>query len=154
MSIDKSNGNIKLSNDTQYSRYLLPLFPSLFQPLSQLTDQESAISPPPAFKPKASSTPKKDKNKPTPPQGQKKQTVTNLVINFQSLKNKIHVFSSSLSLNPTDIIFGTETWLHKQIEDAELHLGEYDLYRNERPGNSKIDKVDFGNLSEEERREK
>ena len=28
----------------------------------------------------------------------------------------------------------------------------YVLYRNERPGNSKIENVDFGNLTEEEKR--
>ena len=59
-----------------------------------------------------------------------------------------------MSVAPADIIFGTETWLHQHIRDAELYLSDYDLYRKERPGNAKLNLVDIGALSEEERRRK
>ena len=76
------------------------------------------------------------------------------MINFQSLRNKIPTFSATLSVAPADIIFGTETWLHKHISDAELMLGDYDLYRKERPGNLNLTTEQIEALTEEERRRK
>ena len=55
-----------------------------------------------------------------------------LVINFQSLKNKIPAFRHMVSDEQSDIIIGTETWLNKDITNAELDLGEYEIFRKDR----------------------
>ena len=55
-----------------------------------------------------------------------------LVINFQSLKNKILAFRHMVSGEQSDIIIGTETWLNKDITNAELDLGEYEIFRKDR----------------------
>ena len=128
--------------------------PNKFNVLSPHSDRwhSNHISPPRKnFQPAETSTPT-PKNR-AAPQGRKQSLVTNLVINFQSLKNKIPTFSTHISENPADIIYGTETWLHNKIKDAELLLDDYDLYRKERPGNANFTS-DIGSLSEEERRRK
>ena len=76
------------------------------------------------------------------------------MLNFQSLRNKIPTFSATLSVAHADIIFGTETWLHKHISDAELMLGDYDLYRKESPGNLNLTSDQIETLTEEESRGK
>ena len=38
-----------------------------------------------------------------------------------------------MSDEKTDIIYGTETWLHQHLHNSELLLGDYDIYRNDRP---------------------
>ena len=35
-------------------------------------------------------------------------------------------------INPTDIIFGTETWLTGDILNSELNLNDYDIHRRDR----------------------
>ena len=58
--------------------------------------------------------------------------IHNLQINFQSLWNKVHVFATATADDDIDIIFATETHLNGE-KDAELELGEYNLYRRDRP---------------------
>ena len=152
----------------------LPSLP--LTPPPQAADPECALpaahctllqppSPLPPFRPNGASTPQKtthhspNKCAETTPQGHlpppPNSTVTNLVINFQSLKNKIHTFSTLVSDSNPDIIYGTETWLHHQIKDPELELGDYDLYRNERPGNSNPNyNVDTNTLTEKDKLKK
>ena len=93
--------------------------PNKFNVLSPHSDRwhSNHISPPRKnFQPAETSTPT-PKNR-AAPQGRNQSLVTNLVINFQSLKNKIPTFSTHISENPADIIYGTETWLHNKIKDA------------------------------------
>ena len=61
-----------------------------------------------------------------------------LVINFQSLKNKVLEFRHMVSDEKPDVIIGTETWLHPNIKNTELNLDEYDIYRKDRQNNKKV----------------
>ena len=60
-----------------------------------------------------------------------------LVINFQSLKNKVLEFRHMVSDEKPDVIIGTETWLHPNIKNTELNLDEYEIYRKDRQNNKK-----------------
>ena len=54
-----------------------------------------------------------------------------LVINFQSIKNKISQFNNLCeSFNP-QIVLGNETWLNKNISNCEI-FPSYTVYRRDR----------------------
>ena len=55
-----------------------------------------------------------------------------LVINFQSLSNKLAEFSIMTQNEKPDIIIATETWLNDSIKNTELLLDDYDLHRRDR----------------------
>ena len=61
-------------------------------------------------------------------------TLSCLIANFQSLKNKIHIFSTHVSVASPDIIFGTETWLPEKMGNTELELPNHNIFRNDRAG--------------------
>ena len=88
----------------------------------------------PEFRPQQSSTPNRPSLKVSKdPPFDKNPKVTSLVINFRSVKNKIPHFSALVAETEPDIIFGTETWLNPDIKNSELLIGNYDIFRNDRP---------------------
>ena len=100
-------------------------------------DISEGSKPSPVFRPPTSSTPIKNKTPTIQKQaGRRQQGVTNLVANFQSVKNKIPTLSTTITVDNPDIIYGTETWLHEQIHDSELLLGGFTIYRNDRSGDN------------------
>ena len=129
---------------------------------SSLSSSPNSISSSPNAPPDPSNLSCNYTTKPTststePPLSQDRNSssvTTTLIVNFQSLRNKIPIFNAYLSVAPADIILGTETWLHKHVSDAELMLDDYDLYRKERPGNSNSTCVEIETLTEDERRRK
>ena len=93
--------------------------------------------PSPVFRPPTSSSPIKNKTPTIQKQASRRQQgVTNLVANFQSVKNKIPTLSTTITVDNPNIIYGTETWLHEQIHDSELLLGGFTIYRNDLSGDN------------------
>ena len=101
---------------------------------SSPNDSLSSPQSPQPFQPKhvTSSTPTRP-NKPSQPKPpQKNKEISLVVINFQSIKNKIEELGVLLdSINP-DIVLGTETWLNKNIRDSEIFPHFYNVFRNDR----------------------
>ena len=63
------------------------------------------------------------KKKTKPNEGKKtkqKNNLKSLVINFQSIKNKKEEFRLMVTDEDPDIVIGTETWLHKDINNARI----------------------------------
>ena len=57
-----------------------------------------------------------------------------LIINFQSLWNKrVELCNLANDLRP-DIIIGNVTWLTPEINNAEIGLNDYDIFRRDREG--------------------
>ncbi len=54
--------------------------------------------------------------------------------NACSILHKIDELRSFVSQKLPDVISLTESWLHPDISDAELHLDDYILFRNDRLG--------------------
>ena len=65
----------------------------------------------------------------------KNTSLKTLVINFQSMKNKLAEFRLMVSEEKPDIIIGTETWLNPNVKSTELNLDEFDIYRKDREDN-------------------
>ena len=59
-------------------------------------------------------------------------TISFLVINFQSVKNKAAELGVLLELHKPDIIIGTETWLSSDHHSSEYIPAEYDVIRKDR----------------------
>ena len=112
--------------------------------------EDSKITP--DFQPKSTSTPKektkknnqnkkqktlKKKNNQQNKQKSKRFNLTNLVINFQSLKNKKAELHHMTHEYKPDIIIGTETWLTPDIKNTELLLDDYNVYRKDRNNNKR-----------------
>ena len=57
--------------------------------------------------------------------------LTTLVVNFQSFWPKRFEFSSLCYESKADIIISTETWLSPEIENSELLLNDYDIFRKD-----------------------
>jgi exonuclease III len=55
-----------------------------------------------------------------------------IVINFQSIKNKIHETQVLIDNADPDIILGTETWLNGNISSAEILPTNFQVFRNDR----------------------
>ena len=93
--------------------------------------------PSPVFRPPTSSSPIKNKTPTIQKQASRRQQgVTNLVANFQSVKNKIPTLSTTITVDNPDITYGTEICLHEQIHDSELLLGAFTIYCNDRSGDN------------------
>ena len=60
------------------------------------------------------------------------RTLSFLIVNFQSLRNKIPLFSNHMATHDPDIVFGSETWLHPGLKNAELEIPSHNIYRNDR----------------------
>ena len=133
--------NSSLFDDFRIGHLHLPSPPPFPTPLATVPPPPppypSPSSPPPPSTPQNRfqtlkvSSPKASNNAP-PQRAKPKPFLTSLVINFNSIWNKIHVFASAMAEDDIDIIFATETHLNGE-KDAELELGEYNLYRRDRP---------------------
>lgn len=55
-----------------------------------------------------------------------------LLINCQSIKNKIDDFNGLLQIFNPDIVFATESWLDASIKDSEIFPCDYRVYRKDR----------------------
>ena len=55
-----------------------------------------------------------------------------IVINFQSIKNKVHETQVLIDNADPDIIIGTETWLNGNISSAEVLPTNFQVFRNDR----------------------
>ena len=77
--------------------------------------------------PISTSTPKLPSKKP------KFNGISTMVINFRSLFKKAAGFSNSLQDTGCDVVIGTETWLKPEIQNSELLLSDYDIFRKDRP---------------------
>ena len=118
-----------------------PNFDSLFNPFDSLSPSRHSRGPNSFFDP--SSTPNKPLFTSTPDTKKGKfknhptritiQNLSILNINFQSLWNKRVELSNLASDTKSDIIIGTETWLHEDIKNLELLLNDYDIQRRDRP---------------------
>ena len=60
-----------------------------------------------------------------------------LVINFQSIKNKVAELHMRLEFDNPDVILGTETWLNKSVSNSEIFPENYSVFRNDRDPNVK-----------------
>ena len=61
-----------------------------------------------------------------------KQTLTVLLINARSLKNKLRDFQTMVYSRDSDIIVVCETWLTSFMFDKEILPSGYDIYRRDR----------------------
>ena len=59
-------------------------------------------------------------------------TTFSLSILFFLLRNKIPLFSNHMATHDPDIVFGSETWLHPGLKNAELEIPSHNIYRNDR----------------------
>ena len=55
-----------------------------------------------------------------------------LIINFQSIKNKVPDLSILIETSQPDIIIGTETWTNKDMLSSEFFPDNYTVYRRDR----------------------
>ena len=86
------------------------------------------------FKPQKSSTPDpKNKDKMHHPDSPScSSTLKCLVINCQSLFGKRAELNNLIESNKVDVLIGTETWLKPDINNSELLLDDFDIYRRDR----------------------
>ena len=96
---------------------------------SSLTSLESSTASSPGI-PLHSSSPEHRRSK---PRNLDKQSHTKImVINFQSIKNKIEELNNIFDSSEVDIIIGTETWLNPEIGSSEIFPPYYNVYRRDR----------------------
>ena len=62
-------------------------------------------------------------------------TIKTLIINFQSIKNKIPDLELLIKTEEPDIIAGSETWLNPNIYNSEIFNNNYNIFRKDRPDN-------------------
>ena len=113
-----------------------------FEPLNS-TGCLDCKSPTNDFTPNNTSTPKGkaskiNNQKPRPKVGKLKNdnntgNLKCLIINFQSFFNKKEELSQIIRDKKADVIIGTETWLTPEINNSELLLENFDVYRRDRP---------------------
>ena len=58
--------------------------------------------------------------------------LNSLLINFQSYFNKRAELANLVEETKCDVIIGTETWLTDQIQNSELLLDDFDIFRKDR----------------------
>ncbi len=61
-------------------------------------------------------------------------SLTILMLNAYSLMNKIDEFITIVQTYTPHIVAITETWLHDQINDAEIAINDYHIFRKDREG--------------------
>ena len=79
--------------------------------------------------PKATSSPRKPRQNPAKPKISSLRTV---VVNFQSIKNKVQETQLLIESADPDIIIGTETWLNPNIFSSEVLPSNYTVFRRDR----------------------
>lgn len=57
---------------------------------------------------------------------------TVLLLNCQSIKNRVDDFTGLLQVLNPDIVFGTESWLDDAVKDGEIFPTDYRVYRKDR----------------------
>lgn len=60
------------------------------------------------------------------------RTLTAIVVNFNSVKNKVPDLAACLQTHKPDIVIGTETWLNPHIANNEIFPEDYTLIRKDR----------------------
>ena len=58
-----------------------------------------------------------------------------MVINFQSIRNKVADLAICLNTNKPDILIGTESWLSDGVSNSEIFPSDYSVIRKDRPTN-------------------
>ena len=58
--------------------------------------------------------------------------LNSLLINFQSIFNKRAELANLADETKCDVIIGTETWLTNEIQNSELLLSDFDIFRKDR----------------------
>ncbi|XP_072051753.1 uncharacterized protein [Amphiura filiformis] len=105
-----------------------------FSSLSNVSEDDvGPLSPPVASSSPKCSLPKKQKptirkcKKPQP-----KRQLKVMVVNFQSVKNKVAGLAACLDIHEPDIVLGSETWLNPDVGSKELFPGNYTVIRKDR----------------------
>ena len=60
-----------------------------------------------------------------------------MVLNFQSVKNKVAELAICLDTQKPDVLIGTESWLSSGISNSEIFPPDYSVIRKDRPPSSK-----------------
>lgn len=66
----------------------------------------------------------------------KKSIISVYYQNLRSINNKLSDISSSTSIDEYDVLLFTETWLKPEINNNELKLFNYNIYRCDRSKNT------------------
>ena len=111
-------------------------FTNSFSTLSNLSKCDDLPTSPPV----ATSSPKSSqhKNKNADAHHQTKNTrkpqrsLKVLVVNFQSIKNKVPELTACLENHSPDVVIGTETWLYPSVLNSELFPEDYTVIRKDR----------------------
>ncbi|CAC5382057.1 unnamed protein product [Mytilus coruscus] len=106
-----------------------------FNLLLESTLDMSTASQQESVKPKHTSTPKREKqekrNKPFIP-------LRILNVNCQSIRNKQHQIQNLIDNTKPDVMIMTETWLDSSITNSQIFPSDYNIYRKDRKGNTKL----------------
>ena len=100
-----------------------------YSSIDTLGSDDSPLSPPVAT---SSPKPQNHTAKNKPKTRRAKHTLKVLVINFQSIKNKVSQLAASLDLHRPDIVIGTETWLNPSVLNSEIFPPNYTMIRKDR----------------------
>ena len=111
-------------------------FTNSFSTLSNLSESDDLPISPPV----ATSSPKSSQHKNQNADGQKQTKNTRkpqrslkvLVVNFQSIKNKVPELTACLENHKPDVVIGTETWLYPSVQNSELFPEDYTVIRKDR----------------------
>lgn len=55
-----------------------------------------------------------------------------IVVNCQSFRNKKHELGNIVESTQPDIVIGTESWLHKDIQSSEVFPNDHNCFRKDR----------------------
>ena len=92
----------------------------------------SVGSPAPSREPLATSTPKRGGPPKKAPQTTKQTNLRVLMVNCQSICNKVQEFHHVLESTQPDIVLGTDSWLNPSIANSEIFPPDYTAFRNDR----------------------
>ncbi|KAI8509408.1 HEAT repeat-containing protein 1, partial [Branchiostoma belcheri] len=84
--------------------------------------------------PVATSTPTGQAPKPPPRVKSQQKPLRAVVINFQSIRNKVSEFHVFCDTVKPDVIVGTESWLDPTVGNSEVFPTSYSAYRKDREG--------------------
>ncbi|KAI8481643.1 hypothetical protein Bbelb_406440 [Branchiostoma belcheri] len=84
--------------------------------------------------PVATSTPTGQAPKPPPRVKSQQKPLRAVVINFQSIRNKVSEFHVFCDTVKPDVIVGTESWLDPTVGNSEIFPTSYSAYRKDREG--------------------
>ena len=61
-----------------------------------------------------------------------------MVVNFQSVKNKVAELAASLDYHDPDIVLGSETWLNSTVDSKEIFPHKYTVFRKDRKTRTEV----------------